>query len=175
VKALVLFYIDNSFFYDTMHPNIKEFSERKIIGITTTILKHEQHKIRELWQQFMPRKHDIQSLSSQELIAMQIFNLEENGTPREAFEIWACAEVMDFDTIPNHMKAYTIPSGTYAIFPHKGMDAGSTYQNIMSEWLPTSGYEIDNRPHFQVMGEKYKNGSADSEEDFYVPVRLIKN
>ena len=42
----------------------------------------------------------------------------------------------------------------------------------MTEWLPNSGYEIDNRPHFQVMGETYKNGSPDSEEDFYVPLKL---
>ncbi len=41
----------------------------------------------------------------------------------------------------------------------------------MTEWLPNSGYKIDDRPHFQVMGKKYKNGSPDSEEDFYIGLK----
>jgi AraC family transcriptional regulator len=71
------------------------------------------------------------------------------------------------------MQSFQIPEGDYAIFPHKGMNAGATYQKIMTEWLPKSGYKIADRPHFQVMGEKYKNGSPDSEEDFYVPVEKL--
>ena len=70
------------------------------------------------------------------------------------------------------MISKVISGGLYAIFIQKGMNAGATYQRIMSEWLPNSGYKIDDRPHFQLMGDKYKNGSPDSEEDFYVPIRL---
>ena len=53
------------------------------------------------------------------------------------------------------------------------MDAGATYQKIITEWLSTSGYKIANRPHFQVMGEKYNNGCQDSEEDVYVPIEKL--
>ena len=72
------------------------------------------------------------------------------------------------------MQSFTIPGGLYAVFQHKGMDAGATYQYIMNQWLPHSGYAIDHRPHFQVMGAKYKNGSPDSEEDFYVPIKQLE-
>ena len=158
-----------------MNPKIIESSEIKILGLSTTIKLHEQHKIVALWKQFMPIKYELEIFVSEEFIAMQVFSLQKNGEPEEDFEIWACAEVEDFNTMPQNLKSFTIPSGKYAMFKHKGMDASLTYQNIMTKWLPTSGYEIDNRAHFQVMGEKYKNGSPDSEEDFYVPVRLIKN
>ncbi|WP_179319985.1 GyrI-like domain-containing protein [Winogradskyella helgolandensis] len=154
-----------------MNPKIKTCSEIKVIGLSSNIKMNEQHKIIALWKQFMPKKHEIENLVSEELIAMQIFSLEQNGDPKEDFEIWACAEVTDFKSIPQNMKSYTIPAGTYALFPQKGMDASLTYQKIMTKWLPASSYVIDNRPHFQVMGEKYKNGSSDSEEDFYVPVK----
>ena len=153
-----------------MTPKIKEYPLLKVIGLSTHIKLNEQHKIPMLWKLFMPRKHELKHLVSNELIAMQIFSLSQNGKPKEEFEIWACAEVNDFTDIPLDMKSFTIPSGKYAVFVHKGMDASKTYQQIMTEWLPTSGYEIDDRPHFQVMGETYKNGSADSEEDFYVPI-----
>lgn len=156
-----------------MNPNIKTCSEIKVIGLSSKIKMNELHKIVALWKQFMPRKHEIENLASEELIALQIYS--DFNNLEEPLDIWACAEVVSLEKMPQNMKSFTIPSGKYAVFVHKGMDASLTYQNIMTKWLPTSGYEIDDRPHFQVMGEKYKNGSLDSEEDFYVPVRLIKN
>jgi len=38
--------------------------------------------------------------------------------------------------------------------------------------LPNSDYELDNRPHFEILGKKYKNNSADSEEEIWIPVKL---
>jgi AraC family transcriptional regulator len=30
---------------------------------------------------------------------------------------------------------------------------------------------LDNRPHFEILGEKYKQGSPDSEEEIWIPVK----
>ncbi len=135
------------------------------------MLRHEYNHIVALWKQFMPRKNEITNSINNDLIALQDY--EDPNDLQRPFDIWACVEVSDFETTPKDMLSYTIPKGLYAVFLHKGMNAGATYQQIMAEWLPTSGYTIDNRPHFQVMGTKYKNGSPDSEEDFYVPVRKL--
>jgi AraC family transcriptional regulator len=35
-----------------------------------------------------------------------------------------------------------------------------------------SAYDLDNRPHFEILGEKYKNESPDSEEELWIPVKL---
>ncbi|RYE38364.1 MAG: GyrI-like domain-containing protein, partial [Sphingobacteriales bacterium] len=43
---------------------------------------------------------------------------------------------------------------------------------IFTEWLPNSAYELDDRPHFELLGSKYKNDDAESEEEIFVPVRL---
>ena len=130
----------------------------------------EYGNIVSLWKRFMPNKKEIKNLINDELIALQVYS--DFNDFNKPFDIWACVEVLDMDEIPEIMTSFIIPQGDYAIFKHKGMDASATYQKIMTEWLPTSGYKIDNRPHFQVMGAKYKNGSEDSEEDFYVPVKL---
>ena len=158
-----------------MHPKLIESSQINVIGLSTRIKLHEQHKIVALWKQFMPRKRELDNCVSEKLIAMQVFSLDKNGDPKQDFDIWACAEVDDFNSIPQNLKKFTIPSGKYAVFLHKGTDARLTYENIMSKWLENSGYAIDDRPHFQVMGEKYKNGSHDSEEDFYIPIKSIKS
>ncbi|MEO1031233.1 MAG: GyrI-like domain-containing protein [Bacteroidota bacterium] len=154
-----------------MKPTIVNISEKKLIGMKSRMRRHEHGHIVTLWKRFMPRKHEITYAVSQELVALQDY--KHPNDIEQPFAIWACVEVSEVGTIPEQMQSFTIPAGLYAVFRHKGMDAGATYQYIMSEWLPSSGYAIAYRPHFQVMGEDYKNGSPDSEEDFYVPIRTL--
>lgn len=149
---------------------IVQVSEMFVVGISVNMQRHETHKIKTLWQQFSPRKGEITNLVNGKSIALQNFILDEKGEPNNNFNMWACVEVSNLSDVPSDMEGFTIPKGEYIKVLHKGMDAGKTYQRIMTEWLPNSGYAIDDRPHFQVMGDKYKNGSPDSEEDFYIPV-----
>ncbi len=37
--------------------------------------------------------------------------------------------------------------------------------------LPNSEYELENRPHFEVLGEKYKNNDPNSEEEIWIPIK----
>ena len=141
-----------------------------MIGMQSSMHRHQYNHILTLWKRFMPRKKELQNLLTTELIALQVYSDILNA--EKPFAIWACAEVSDFNKIPTDMEAFTIPCGTYAVFHHKGNDASKLYPYIMTEWLPNSVYEIDDRPHFQVMGDNYSNGCSDSEEDFYVPVKL---
>ena len=153
-----------------MNPRLVTISEKNLIGIKSSMHHGEYGYIIALWKRFMPRKKEIKNCLNAELIAIQVY--DDFNAMEKPFEIWACAEALNFEIIPEGMTSITITKSDYAVFVHKGMDAAVTYQKIMIEWLPTSGYEIDNRPHFQVMGSKYINGSPDSEEDFYVPVKL---
>jgi AraC family transcriptional regulator len=153
-----------------MDPKIIQRFEKKVIGIQSTMQHNQYGNIIGLWKRFMPQKKEIQNTVNDELIAMQVYR--DFNTLENSFDIWACAEVSSLDNIPEGMTGFTIPKGEYAVFLHKGMDATATYQRIMTQWLAKSGFEIDDRPHFQVMGALYKNGSPDSEEDFYVPIKL---
>ncbi|WP_411895143.1 GyrI-like domain-containing protein [Winogradskyella sp. A2] len=152
-----------------MNPTIKTISEKYLVGMQGSMHHGEIQKIISLWKQFMPNKHKITNTVNEELIALQ--NYDEFYNTKLAYNIWACTEVLDFNAIPEGLSSITIPKGDYAIFVLKGIDAGGLYRQIMGEWLPDSGYDIDNRPHFQVMGSKYINGSSKSEEDFYVPIK----
>lgn len=91
------------------------------------------------------------------------------------FDKWAAAEVENFDYIPNDMETMTIKSGLYAVFIHRGLssDFNITIRFIMNEWLPKSDYYLDNRPHFEIMGDRYENNHPDSEEEVWVPIKLI--
>ena len=88
------------------------------------------------------------------------------------FEKWAAVEVSDFNDVPTGMESYTIQGGLYAVFLHKGAATDlSTFEYIFKTWLPNSKYELDQREHFEVLGEKYKNNDPGSEEDIWIPVK----
>ncbi|HRG91069.1 MAG TPA: GyrI-like domain-containing protein, partial [Chitinophagales bacterium] len=140
--------------------------------ITTSLV---QNRTAELWRSFMPHRKSITytvgtSLYSAQLYADGYFN---SYNPAAEFEKWAAVEVTGFENLPEGMEVLTIPAGMYAVFIHKGpaADGPKTFQYIFTQWLPQSGYVVDNRPHFEVMGEKYKADSPDSEEELWVPVK----
>lgn len=153
-----------------MKPSILTLNEKHLIGMKSAMHHGEYGNIVALWKRFMSRRKEIKNVRTEDFTALQVYSNFNNF--EAAFDIWACVEVSSIDVIPEDMQSLTITKGDYAVFLHKGMDASKTYERIMSEWLPTSDYDIDDRPHFQVMGAKYKNGSPESEEDFYVPIKI---
>jgi AraC family transcriptional regulator len=40
--------------------------------------------------------------------------------------------------------------------------------------LPNSNYHLDDRPHFEILGEKYKNADPGSEEEIWIPIKAKK-
>lgn len=72
------------------------------------------------------------------------------------------------------MDSLVIPAGSYAVFDYKGdgSDAAAFFEAIFSDWIPNSDYVVDDRPHFEILGEKYKKGDLNSEEEIWIPVRL---
>jgi AraC family transcriptional regulator len=82
---------------------------------------------------------------------------------------------VDIETqIPEGMETLTIPGGMYAVFHYKGLSTDtSIFEYIFKTWLPSSGYVLDDRPHFERLGEKYKNGDPNSEEDIFIPVKKL--
>jgi AraC family transcriptional regulator len=158
-----------------MHARIEMLSETKLIGKRLT-MTFADNKTVDLWKSFMPRRKEIKNNLNTDLISMQVyvdlksindFNLT---TP---FQKWAAVEVESFDNVPNEMETFTLPAGLYAVFIHKGLNTDtSTFEYIFGTWLSTADYELDNRPHFEVLGEKYKNNAPDSEEEIWIPVKL---
>lgn len=130
----------------------------------------------QLWGSLMPRLKEIPHRVGAERFSLQNYTdgFFEDFNPMATFEKWAAVPVTSFDNIAEGMQAYTIPAGKYAVFHYKGNpgNAAQVFRYILSEWLPQSGYRLDARPHFEILGNAYKNGADDSEEDIYIPVSL---
>jgi AraC family transcriptional regulator len=94
--------------------------------------------------------------------------------PNTEFEKWAAVAVTDFNEIPEEMEPFILAGGLYAVFVHKGdvSTASNTFQYIFGTWLPNSEYVLDDRFHFELLGEKYKNNDPSSEEEIWIPIQL---
>jgi AraC family transcriptional regulator len=153
---------------------IEQLAGKKLMGIRMR-MTFSNNKTGDLWRIFMPRRKEVLNKIGEELYSMQIYphSFFDNFNPDGEFEKWAAVEVKDFDTIPDGMEAFALQGGTYAVFLYKGAasNAAGTFQYIFTTWLPESAYTLDNRPHFEILGEKYKNESPDSEEELWIPIR----
>ena len=70
------------------------------------------------------------------------------------------------------MEELTIVSGLYAVFDYKGSPSDHRiFQFIFQTWLPKSKYDLDERPHFEILGETFKPNDIDSEEDIWIPIK----
>lgn len=158
-----------------MNPVIKITKEKKLIG-KRMIMSLADNKTYELWKSFMPRRKEIRKNLTTELISMQVYDKSydfRNFDPKATFEKWAAIEVPNFDMIPEEMETYTLSEGLYAVFMYKGAasQGADMFRYIFGTWLPGSDYLLDNRPHFEILGEKYKNEDPESEEEIWIPIK----
>jgi AraC family transcriptional regulator len=162
---------------EIMEPRILTMERKIIIGNHRRMSMRHEGTV-DLWRSFMPRRNEILNPSTAELICAQVYDHEfdfRQSTLETRFDKWAGREVVSADHVPSGMEVLEIPSGLYAVFHYVGrpVDCEDFFYNIYFKWLPESGYERDDRPHFEVLGEKYKNDDPSSEEDVYVPIRRV--
>ena len=125
----------------------------------------------------MPRRKELKNVPGSDLFSLQgtdtsmkIWDIKLDTI----FEKWALVEVADFENLPEGMEPFTLPAGKYAVFTHKGCTVPGfikTMAYILGTWLPGSEFELDSRPDFEVLGEKYSKDDPNSEEEVWIPVK----
>ena len=154
---------------------IERLQEKKLIGMKMS-MTFADNKTSQLWKSFMPRRSEIQNAIGTDLYSVQNYppSFFYPFNAESIFEKWAAREVSDFEFVPDGMETLIIPGGEYAVFIYRGdpRNASPLFQYIFSKWLPGSGYRLDERPHFEILGEKYKHNDADSEEEIWIPISV---
>ena len=134
---------------------------------------YSDYRIGELWGKFMPRRNEIQNALVADLFNIQINPDNFDFNPQTEFVKWAAIPVSNFNFLPEGMQSLIVKEGLYAVFNHVGdaSKAREIFGYIFGVWLPNSEYEFDNRPQFEILGEKYKSNSPDSEEEIWIPIK----
>ncbi|MGP1990975.1 GyrI-like domain-containing protein [Zobellia laminariae] len=159
-----------------MEPRIVDLSKKKLVGHSLK-MSLANNRTFDLWSGFMPLKRHITNAVGSELYSVQVYKKfpdAESFNPNTEFEKWATVEVSEYTEYAAEFKTLDLKGGMYAIFIHKGLssDFKKTMDYIFLEWMPASDYQLDHRPQFEVLGEKYKNNHPDSEEEVWIPIQL---
>ena len=147
-----------------MTPRIEISPERKLVGKRLT-MTFADYRVGELWKSFMPRRNEISNATKDYFISMVVYSPSHfvQFRPTNQFEKWAAIEVSGFDKVPDDMETFVVPVGLYAVFAYKGLNTdNSVYQYIFGTWLSSSDYVLDNRPHFEILGDSYRNNDPSS-------------
>lgn len=156
-----------------MNARLETIPSREFVGARLR-MSFAADRTFELWKGFMPRKSEIKAAVGADLFSIEVYpeGFFDTFDPTAPFEKWAAVEVSNLENIPEDFDKLTVTEGLYAVFIHRGsaIDASQTYKNIFETWLPGSGFRLDVRPHFAVMGAKYKNDDLDSEEEIWIPI-----
>ena len=157
-----------------MEPEIKTIAEKRLVGKQLTMSLADNQTFR-LWHSFMPGRGAIKNRLSTDLISMQVYPSSFDFTfsnPAEEFQKWAAVEVADFEAVPEALETFTLVSGLYAVFHYKGLSTDSSiFRYIFGTWLPASDYLLADRPHFEILGSKYRNNDPESEEEIWIPIK----
>ncbi len=155
-----------------MIPKIKTFPTTKFIGKNLSFT-YVNYRAFELWSSFMPRRKEIQNSIGNELYNIQINPKNFDFSPNTTFVKWAAVAVSTFDFVPEGMKTLEIQDGLYAVFNYKGDQSNVAvfFKAIYTEWLPNSEFDLDARPQFEILGEKYKKDDPNSEEEIWIPIK----
>jgi AraC family transcriptional regulator len=159
-----------------MEFRIENLKELNLVGIRLA-MSLGNNKTGDLWRTFMPRRKEISNHCTTDLFSMQVY--PENFDFKDfnidsVFEKWAAVEVADLHNIPEGMESFQLKGGLYAVFHYIGAasEGEKAFRYIFEKWLPESNYTLDNRPHFEILGSKYKNNDPSSEEEIWIPIKV---
>jgi AraC family transcriptional regulator len=160
-----------------MQHRTQVIADRLVVGMKTkasVLTINEQ--TRQLAQRFMPRRHEVNSRIGKHVFSIQDYPSNYSFVDANSeFDKWVAVEVQNAHYLPESMDSFVIKSGTYAVFCFKGTvsDVSKSRAYIFQEWLPNSGYQLDQKAHFEILSEDYSKDLQHIEEDIWIPILKI--
>jgi len=156
-------------------PRIIDFPETRLIG-SRIRMSFVNDRTSELWRGFRPAAASIIGRIGGEMYSVKVYGEPYSFSdfdPAAEFDKWAAVAVNTDAEGRDGLEFLTVPAGKYAEFIHVGPAALATrtFGFIFGQWLPSSGFELDLRPHFEILPEGYDPFDKNASERVLVPIR----
>ena len=156
-------------------PTIIDFPETRLIGLPVR-MSFVNDRTGQLWRGFRSVAPTIGERIGSESYSVKVYDSSYSFAafdPAAEFDKWAAVAVNDDAAVPEGLESLTIPAGKYAEFVHIGPASAAprTFGYIFGEWLPASQFELDLRPHFEILPEGYDPFEENAEERVLIPIR----
>ena len=156
-------------------PRIIDIPGSRLIGsrVRTSFVND---RTSEMWRGFRPVASKIAERIGGEIYSVKVYDESysfERFDPAAEFDKWAAVAVGEDADVLVGLESLTIPAGRYAEFIHVGpaSAAPKTFGYIFGEWLPASEFELDLRPHFEILPEGYDPFDEKATERVMIPIR----
>jgi AraC family transcriptional regulator len=159
-----------------MSYRIEQLPHKTLAGKCASI-SLETSTVHLLWKEVMTRRAEFKHRLGEDYFSVQVYDTLLDFsvfTPQTVFQSWATVEIEKGSAVPEGMLSLELEGGLYLVVTYKGHHSNyaAFAQNLFGHIIPESPYELDQRPHFEVLGKKFDRNSHTSEEDIWVPVRL---
>lgn len=159
----------------TEEPSIIDFPETLLIG-SRIRMSFLNDRTSELWCGFRVVRPTIAGRIGGESYSVKVYDASyafAAFNPSSEFDKWAAVAVSGDADVTDGMETLTLPAGKYAEFVHTGPAeaAPKTFTYIFGEWLPASEFELDLRPHFEILPEGFDPFDENAEERVLIPIR----
>lgn len=120
------------------------------------------------WQQFVPHLGHIPGQ-----VGGIAYGVSCNFDDEANFDYICGAEVADFSRLPADWSRVRISAQEYAVFSHRDhiSTIRSTWSTIWNKWLPESGREVADAPHFERYGEDFNSVTGRGSVEIWLPIK----
>ncbi|MFV0392977.1 MAG: AraC family transcriptional regulator [Coprobacillaceae bacterium] len=146
----------------------------RVVGISVPLygdFESMNEPVEQIWK-IAEANGTIQKLK--QLMNKNSLGLLEVMLPDENIESWRYLISVASDTpIEEPMEEYIVDTYTWAIFSYKGKTIEEVQElgkRVISEWLPTSGYEYDNGPDISIHSKENIGGSI---LEYWLPIKKL--
>lgn len=157
-----------------MEVNLEEISTKKLFGkrMITTLGSQDTSA---LWRPFRQAINKKEGLNPSNYYSIQRYGKEmQNMSLSLNTEFEKCAAVeAEKENCPDEFEGIVLDGGKYATFEYaRNMgEIQVVMMDFLSKWLPKSGFELDDRNHFETFGPAYDPFTEDSVELIWVPIK----
>jgi predicted transcriptional regulator YdeE len=150
---------------EEMEPKIVKRDKFFVVGMPYLGL-NQNNEITKLWDDFFPRMGEVKHLYGDEEASYGLCSSNTKGL----IDYIAGFQVSELKDIPQGMVGKEIPAQTYVVFESHGVkDIHATYDRILKDWLPASGYDPGDGPDFEYYPSDFKG--RDSRLYIYFPIK----
>ena len=146
---------------------IEHAPEKYCIGVgkEMSLIHNRTH---EIFKAFMPRKNEILTSNHDFVVDLKFYpkTYFEVFDPAKQFFKYAGVLVSKDSIVPDQMELIVIPAGQYAVFQQHQKQDDRIFEYIFTEWLPKSKYQLDHRPHFDLIF------TATTPDEIWIPIKL---
>jgi AraC family transcriptional regulator len=120
------------------------------------------------WQRFLPHFGNVPGQLNRKAYGVK-YNFDDD----ENFDYLCGVEVADFSRTPQGWEHLRVAEQRYAVFTHSEhiSTIRRTWSTVWNVWLPSSGHQVADAPHFELYGESFNADTGTGGVEIWIPIR----